>query len=95
MEKKIEFDFNEILKEFRDGKRLTGKDGLLVLLIKQLTETALEAKVESHIANDVLRDKLNRRNGFNKKTIKGANDRVFKLETPRDRNETLFLLCAR
>ena len=29
-----------------------------------------------------------------KKTIKGANDGVFKLETPRDRNGTFFLLCA-
>ena len=41
-EKQIDFDFNEILKEFRSGKRLTGKDGLLAPLIKQLTEVALE-----------------------------------------------------
>ena len=34
MEKKIEFDFDEILKEFRDGKRLTGKGGFLAPLIK-------------------------------------------------------------
>lgn len=26
MEQEINFDFNEILKEFRSGKRLTGKD---------------------------------------------------------------------
>jgi len=70
MEEKIEFDFDEILKEFRDDKRLTGKDGLLAPLIKQLTEAALEAEVESHITNDVLSGKSNRRNGFNKKTIK-------------------------
>jgi len=67
MEEKIEFDFDEILKEFRNGKRLTGKGGLLAPLIKQLTEAALEAKVESHIANDVLKGKPNIRNGFNKK----------------------------
>ena len=53
-EKQIDFDFNEILNQFRSGKRLTGKDGLLAPLIKQLTEVALEAEVESHIANDVL-----------------------------------------
>ncbi|EFK96972.1 Transposase for insertion sequence element ISRM3 [sediment metagenome] len=88
MEEQIEFDFNEILKEFRNGKRLTGKDGLLAPLIKQLTEAALEAEVESHIANEVLSGKSNRRNGFNEKTIKGTSDGTFELESPRDRNGT-------
>ncbi len=87
-EKQIDFDFNEILKEFRSGKRLTGKDGLLAPLIKQLTEVALEAEVESHIANDVLNGRANRRNGFNSKTIKGTSDGSFELDTPRDRNGT-------
>ena len=87
-EKQIDFDFNEILNQFRSGKRLTGKDGLLAPLIKQLTEAALEAEVESHIANDVLNGKVNRRNGFNTKTIKGTSDGSFELETPRDRNGT-------
>ena len=88
MNKDIDFDFNEILAEFRSGKKLTGKGGLLAPLIKQLTEAALEAEVESHIANDVLNGKSNRRNGFNKKTIKGTSDGTFELETPRDRNGT-------
>jgi len=60
MNEEINFDFNEILAEFRNAKKLTGKDGLLAPLIKQFTE----AKVESHIANDVLSAKANRRNGF-------------------------------
>lgn len=80
----IDFDFNEILNEFRSGKRLTGKDGLLAPLIKQLTEAALEAEIESHIAKDVLAGKSNRRNGFNSKTIKGTSDGSFELNTPRD-----------
>jgi len=88
MNEDIDFDFNEILAEFRNGKKLTGKGGLLAPLIKQLTEAALEAEVESHIANDVLGGKPNRRNGFNKKTIKGTSDGTFELETPRDRNGT-------
>jgi len=88
MNEEVEFDFDEILKEFRSGKKLTGKGGLLAPLIKQLTEAALEAEVESHIANDVLGGKANRRNGFNKKTIKGTSDGTFELETPRDRNGT-------
>ena len=87
-EKQIDFDFNEILNQFRSGKRLTGKDGLLAPLIKQLTEVALEAEVESHIANDVLNGRANRRNGFNSKTIKGTSDGSFELDTPRDRNGT-------
>ena len=88
MEEKIEFDFNEVLEQFKSGKNLTGKDGLLAPLIKQLTEAALEAEVESHIANDVLSGNKNRKNGVNKKTIKGLSDGSFELETPRDRNGT-------
>ncbi len=88
MEQELNFDFNEILREYRSGKRLTGKDGLLAPLIKQLTEAALEAEVESHIAQDVFLGRTNRKNGYNKKTIKGTSDGSFELETPRDRNGT-------
>lgn len=88
MEQPIEFDFNEVLEQFKSGKNLTGKDGLLAPLIKQLTEAALEAEVESHIANDALSGNKNRKNGVNKKTIKGLSDGSFELETPRDRNGT-------
>ena len=41
MNEEIEFDFDEILAEFRKGKRLTGKGDLLAPLIKQLIEVAL------------------------------------------------------
>ena len=88
MEKRINFDFNEVLEQFKNGKNLTGKDGLLAPLIKQLTEAALEAEVESHIANDVLLGTRNRKNGVNKKTIKDLSNGSFELETPRDRNGT-------
>ena len=47
MKEEYEFDFDEILDEFRSGKKLTGKGGLLAPLIKQLTEAALEAEIES------------------------------------------------
>ena len=85
---RVDFDFEEIVKEFRKGKKLTGKDGLLAPLIKQLVESALEAEIKSHIANDVLMGKKNRRNGYNKKRIKGLGERSFELETPRDREGT-------
>jgi transposase-like protein len=86
MKENLNFNFNEVLEEFKNGKRLTGKNGLLAPLIKQLTEAALEAEIESHIANDVLQGKRNRKNGYNHKTIKGTSDGTFDLETPRDRN---------
>ena len=68
--------------QFRSAKKLTGKGGLLAPLIKQLTEAALEAELESHIANDVLSGTRNQRNGSNRKTIKGtSNNGTFELET--------------
>lgn len=51
-------------------------------MIKQLTEAALAAELDSHLANDV---KANRRNGVTKKTIKAPRG-CFELATPRDRN---------
>lgn len=59
MEEEFEFDFNEILNQYRNGKKLTSKDGLLALLIKQLTEVTLEAEVELHIAQDDLSRRTN------------------------------------
>ena len=88
MKEEIEFDFDEILDRFRSGEKLTGKGGVLAPLIKQLTEAALGAEVESHIANNVLTGTRNRRNGSNRKTIKSTSDGTFELETPRDRNGT-------
>jgi len=72
--------------QFRSAKKLTGKGELLAPLIKQLTEAALEAEIESHIADDFLSGRRNRCNGSNKKTIKGTSDGTFELESPRDRN---------
>ncbi|WP_268246164.1 hypothetical protein [Candidatus Sulfurimonas marisnigri] len=41
MNEEIDFDFDEILEEFRSGKKITGKGWLLAPLIKQLTEAVL------------------------------------------------------
>ena len=48
------FDFNEALKTIQSGQTISGKDGVLALLLKQLTEAALEAELESHLADDVV-----------------------------------------
>lgn len=43
---------------------------------------ALQAELETHLSQDLER---NRKNGFSSKTMKSANG-TFELETPRDRN---------
>ena len=44
------FDFETALKQLQSGQALTGENGILTPLIKQLTEAALEAEIESYIA---------------------------------------------
>ncbi|EAO7829858.1 IS256 family transposase [Salmonella enterica] len=78
------FDFDKALKALQSGQALTGKDGILTPLIKQLTEAALAAELDSHLASDV---EANRKNGSGKKTIKAPTG-SFELATPRDRNGT-------
>jgi putative transposase len=78
------FDFNEALKAIQSGQAISGKDGVLAPLIKQLTEAALEAELESHLADDVV---PNRKNGKSSKTIKTSEGKI-DLDTPRDRAGT-------
>ena len=81
---KERFDFDKAVKELVEGKKISGKDGILAPLIKQLVEAALEAEIESHISNEILKGKKNRRNGYNRKKVK-SKDGEFELATPRDR----------
>ncbi|AJI81102.1 transposase, Mutator family protein (plasmid) [Yersinia enterocolitica] len=76
------FDFDKALKALQDGQALTGKDGILTPLIKQLTEAALAAELDFHLAQDI---EANRKNGSTKKTVKTPTG-AFELATPRDRN---------
>lgn len=78
------FDFDAALKALQSGQKLTGKDGILTPLIKQLTEAALAAELDSHLAQEL---EANRRNGTTRKTIKVPSGN-FELATPRDRNGT-------
>lgn len=81
---KPQFDFNEALEQLQSGKGLTGKDGVLTPLIKQLTEAALKAELDLHLADDA---SANRKNGYTKKTVKSGVGE-FELDTPRDREGT-------
>ena len=47
------FDFEQALEAFKAGKPITGKDSVLSPLIKQLTEAALEAEVDTHLAQEI------------------------------------------
>ena len=78
------FDFEKALSELQAGKDLTGKDGVLMPLIKQLTEAAITAEIEHPIANG---EEPNRKNGTSSKTIKTESG-SFELNAAGDRTGT-------
>ena len=78
------FNFDEALKALQSGQPISGENGVLAPLVKQLTEAALEAELDSHLADDVL---PNRKNGRSSKTIKTSSGKI-DLQTPRDRAGT-------
>ena len=78
------FDFEQALEALKAGKPNTGKDSVLGPLVKQLTEAALEAEIDTHLAQEVA---PNRKNGKSNKTMKSSSG-SFELDTPRDRAGT-------
>ncbi|KZY35373.1 transposase, partial [Alcanivorax sp. HI0044] len=46
------FDIDAALKALQEGKDLTGKDGILTPLIKQLTEAAMQAELDNHLTEE-------------------------------------------
>jgi len=64
---KIEIDVEQFARDIKSGKSIGGKNGALSSLIKQLTEAALAAEIDSHLAQDMTK---NRRNGYATKTMK-------------------------
>jgi len=85
------FDFSqfqeEAIEKLRYGQSLTGKDGILTPLIKEIMEAALDGEMDSHLSDCNENELPNRRNGKLKKTVKTGTE-SFELETPRDRNST-------
>ena len=78
----IEVDVEQFARDIKAGKSIGGSSGALGSLIKQLTEAALAAEIDSHLALDLTR---NRKNGYSSKTMKSDHG-AFELEVPRDRN---------
>ncbi len=79
---KIEVDVEQFARDIKAGKSIGGSDGALGSLIKKLTETALAAEIDSHLTQDLSK---NRKNGYSSKTIKSDHGE-FELDVPRDRN---------
>jgi transposase-like protein len=67
MKDKINFDMESAIQALREGKDLSGKDGIFTPLIKQLTEAAMQAELEEHLATE---ESTNRKNGTTSKTMK-------------------------
>lgn len=84
MKDKINFDMEDAIQALREGKDLSGKDGIFTPLIKQLTEAAMQAELEEHLATE---KSPNRKNGTTSKTMKSPGGE-FELKTPRDRANT-------
>ena len=79
---KIEVDVEQFARDIKSGKGISGADGALGSLIKQLTEAALAAEIDSHLSTDLNK---NRKNGYATKTMKSDHG-TFELDVPRDRN---------
>ena len=80
MEDKIK---KEIIKKIREGKGLTGKEGALTPLLKELIEAAMEGEMDEHL-RETKKDIDNRRNGHTRKNLKSSLG-AFEISTPRDR----------
>jgi transposase-like protein len=85
-----DFDFEafqkEAIKKLKAGKPLSGKDGVMMPLIKQIVEAALKGELESHLGTEPA-EARNRKNGKTSKNMR-TDYGSFELDTPRDRNAT-------
>ena len=54
---KIEIDVEQFARDMKAGKSIGGKDGALGSLLKQLTEVALVAEIDSHLTQDLNRNR--------------------------------------
>lgn len=78
---------SQISSALYEGRPLSGPNGLLTQLVKQALEAALEGELDAHLGDASLEEGGNRRNGFNKKTLKSSFG-SFELDTPRDRSSS-------
>ena len=86
---KDKFDFEKFSKEaaesIKQGKPLTGSDGIFTPLLKMILEASLEGEIQAHL--DETKPSKNRRNGRSKKQVESGLGN-FELVTPRDRDSS-------
>jgi len=84
--KNLEQFSKEAAELLRQGRPLTGKDGVFTPLLKQVLEAALEGEMDAHLTQTRQLEN-NRRNGRAQKNLKSSLG-AFEIFTPRDRNGT-------
>ena len=88
---KLSFDVEEALSQCKTLEDISGKDGLLKRMLKEMTEQILEAEMTDHLGYEKHSPKGNNsgnsRNGKTAKTVRSDYGEV-KIETPRDRTGT-------
>jgi putative transposase len=85
MDKNFDFESfsRQAIEKLKQGKPLTGSEGVFTPLLKMILEASLESEISEHVQET--KPLKNRRNGKSKKTMK-SDLGSFELETPRDRN---------
>lgn len=68
----------------QSGEELSGKEGVLAPLIKQIIEASLEGELDAHLEKEKASQKENRRNGKKRKKLKTEFGQI-ELENSRDR----------
>ena len=85
------FNFDQFkqqaIEKLKMGQPLTGYDGILTPIIKNIIEASLEAEVQQHLHECADHSQTNRRNGKSVKTVQTAQGPI-ELATPRDRAGT-------
>lgn len=83
-DKNLQDYIKDLSEQLKQGKGLTGKEGILTPLIKQVIEASLDAEIEHHLEDKPPGD-TNRRNGRTPKNLKSTLGN-FEIYTPRDRH---------
>lgn len=78
---------SEAIERLSNGDELTGKDGVLAPLIKQILEASLEGELEYHVQQSRSYGSKNRKNGKGKKQVKTGHGTI-EVQTVRDRAGT-------
>lgn len=77
----------EAAERLKSGEELSGKEGILAPLIKQIIEASLEGELDAHLTTEKTEGRANRRNGRTSKQLRTEYGPV-QLETSRDRAGT-------